>query len=84
MTWRAGIEFLRGLSYATLAAAPLVADGVLEWTSMDGIQFYPYLFLSQLIILVGILGLRARIEAFDRRIAREVIDDARAREEREM
>lgn len=34
--------------------------------------------------LVGILGLRARLEAFDRRIAREVIDDARAREEREQ
>ena len=35
-------------------------------------------------MLVGILGLRARLEAFDRRIAREVIDDARAREEHEQ
>ncbi len=34
--------------------------------------------------LVGLLGLRARLEIFDRRIAREVMDDAREREEREM
>lgn len=33
---------------------------------------------------MGILGLRARLEAFDRRIAREVIEDARAREEHEQ
>jgi len=69
VVWRAGVEFLRGICYATIAVLqhPIVSEGVLEWTSMD----------------VGLLGIRARIEAFDRRIAREAIEEAREREERE-
>jgi hypothetical protein len=44
VTWRAGVEWTRGLCYATIAAAHLVSDGVLEWTSMDG-KFYFILFI---------------------------------------
>jgi hypothetical protein len=35
VVWRAGLEWVRGMCYATIAAGQLVADGVLEWTSMD-------------------------------------------------
>ena len=37
VVWRAGMECVRGMCYATISAGQLVADGVMEWTSMDGI-----------------------------------------------
>lgn len=51
VVWRAGIEYLRGMAYATLAAGQLVADGVLEWTSMDGIFLFLLYFLLYIFII---------------------------------